>query len=131
MRHVIRFLLVFTVVGAVACGGGNTGGPVVRDLTEIEQELVQSSNSFGFKLLSEVVGQSDGGNVFISPLSVSIALGMTYNGTAGTTEEGMRATLEFGNLTREEINQGYKDLIEMLCNMDPKDSRSCSPSSTS
>jgi len=119
MKYGMRFLLVFVVVTAVACGGGNTQGPVVRDLSEIEQSLVQSSNRFGFKLLSEVVGQSDGGNVFISPLSVSIALGMTYNGTAGTTEEGMRACLEFGELTREEINQGYKDLIELLCNMDP------------
>ena len=120
MRCVMRFLLVVIVVSAVACGGGNPEGPNVRDLTETEQELVQSSNRFGFKLLSEVVGQSDGGNVFISPLSVSIALGMTYNGTAGTTEEGMRACLEFGDLTREEINQGYKDLIELLCNMDPR-----------
>jgi len=120
MKNVMRFVLVFVVVGVVACGGGNTNNPVVRDLTETEQKLVESSNRFGFKLLSEVVGQSDGGNVFISPLSVSLALGMTYNGTAGTTEEGMRATLEFGDLTREEINQGYRDLIEMLCNLDPK-----------
>jgi len=119
MKYGMRFLLVIVVVTSVACGGSNTQGPNVRDLTEIEQSLVQSSNSFGFKLLSEVVGQSDGGNVFISPLSVSIALGMTYNGTAGTTEEGMRACLEFGDLNREEINQGYQDLIELLCNMDP------------
>jgi serine protease inhibitor len=118
MKSVVRFLLVVAAVTAVACGG-STSNPVVRDLTEIEQSLVQSSNRFGFKLLSEVVGQSDGGNVFISPLSVSIALGMTYNGAGGTTEEGMRACLEFGELSREEINQGYKDLIELLCNMDP------------
>jgi serpin B len=120
MKSVVRFLLVVVAITAIACGGSNPPGPNIRDLTEIEQDLVQSSNRFGFKLLSEVVAQSDGGNVFISPLSVSIALGMTYNGTAGTTEEGMRATLEFGGLTREEINQGYKDLIELLCNMDPK-----------
>jgi serine protease inhibitor len=119
MKNVIRFLLVVAAISAVGCGG-NTSNPVVRDLTETEQKLVQSSNRFGFKLLSEVVGQSDGGNVFISPLSVSIALGMTYNGAGGTTEEGMRATLEFGELSREEINQGYKDLIELLCGMDPK-----------
>jgi len=112
--------LILLVVVLFVSGCSTEPGPNVRDLTEIEQSLVQSSNRFGFKLLSEVVGQSDGGNVFISPLSVSIALGMTYNGTAGTTEEGMRACLEFGELTREEINQGYQDLIELLCNMDPR-----------
>ena len=120
MKNVFRFVLVIVILAAVACGGSNTNGPVIRDLTEVEQDLVQSSNVFGFKLLAEVVGESDGGNVFISPLSVSYALGMTYNGAAGSTEEGMRETLQFGDLTREEINQGYKDLMEMLCNLDPK-----------
>ena len=59
MKYGMRFLLVLVVISAVACGE-NTPGPNVRDLTEIEQSLVQSSNRFGFKLLSEVVGQSDG-----------------------------------------------------------------------
>jgi hypothetical protein len=36
-------------------------------------------NQFGFSLFKEVLAESDGGNVFISPLSVSMALGMTYN----------------------------------------------------
>jgi serine protease inhibitor len=86
MKNVMRFLLVFTVVFAVACGGGKTNDPVIRDLTQTEQKLVESSNLFGFNLMKEVVAQSDGGNVFISPLSVSFALGMTYNGARGTTE---------------------------------------------
>jgi serine protease inhibitor len=120
MKNVMRFLLVFTVVFAVACGGGKTNDPVIRDLTQTEQKLVESSNLFGFNLMKEVVAQSDGGNVFISPLSVSFALGMTYNGARGTTEEGMRAALEYGDLTVEEINQSYRDLIDMLCGLDPK-----------
>ena len=89
-----------------------------RELTGNEQKLVTASNDFGLSLMKEVVAQSDGGNVFISPLSVSFALGMTYNGARGTTEEGMRLALEYGALTTEEINESYRDLIELLCGLD-------------
>ncbi len=119
MKNVMRFTLVFALVFA-ACGGGDTNDPVIRDLNETEQKLVESSNLFGFSLMKEVVAQSDGGNVFISPLSVSFALGMTYNGARGTTEEGMRVALQYGDLTAEEINQSYRDLIDILTALDPK-----------
>ncbi|MDZ7292633.1 MAG: serpin family protein, partial [candidate division KSB1 bacterium] len=59
-------------------------------------------------------------NVFISPLSVAMALGMTYNGANGSTEAAMRATLEFGDLSSQEINASYKSLIELLSQIDPK-----------
>ena len=119
MKNLMRLFLVFAVVFA-ACSGDNDGPRIVRDLTEVEQKLVQSANLFGFNLMQEVVAQSNGGNVFISPLSVSFALGMTYNGARTTTEEGMRAALEYGDLTVGEINQGYRDLIDLLTGLDPK-----------
>jgi serpin B len=116
MKRTIGMLLVAVLFAAC---GGTQQGPNVRDLTAQEQSLAKSSNTFGFKLLSEVVAQSDGGNVFISPLSVSLALGMTYNGAAGSTEQGMRDTLSFGDLTVDEINEGYRGLIDLLTEMDP------------
>ena len=59
-------------------------------------------------------------NVFISPLSVSLALGMTMNGANGETYNEMRTTLQFSNLTNEEINNSYKTLIQTLYNSDLK-----------
>jgi serpin B len=47
-----------------------------------------------------------------------MALGMTYNGANESTEEAMRNTLEFGDLSLEEINQSYKSLIESLRELD-------------
>jgi serpin B len=95
-------------------------GPNVRDLTVAEQNLVESANRFGFELFSEVISQSDGGNVFISPLSVSLALGMTANGARNDTEAAMRTTLGYSGLTAAEINEGYRGLIDYLVNLDPK-----------
>jgi serpin B len=93
---------------------------VMRELTVAEKRLVETDNKFGFKLFREIVRQEQNKNVFISPLSVSMALGMTYNGANGSTETAMRQTLEFGDMTLEEINSSYKSLIELLSQLDPK-----------
>ncbi|GAI83744.1 unnamed protein product, partial [marine sediment metagenome] len=72
------------------------------------------------KLFREVVRQEADKNIFISPLSVSMALGMTANGAADSTLAAMRATLKLGDLTEEESNAAYRSLIELLTGADPE-----------
>ncbi len=91
-----------------------------RDLTPEEIELAQSSDRFGLKLFREVVRQQPDSNIFISPLSVSMALGMTANGAAEATLDSMRATLELASLTEAESNAAYQSLIELLTGADPQ-----------
>lgn len=91
-----------------------------RELTTLERELVSSDNRFGLKLFREIMKTETDKNAFISPLSVSMALGMTLNGADGETKEAMEETLELAGLTTEEINQSYKSLIELLTNLDPQ-----------
>lgn len=91
-----------------------------RALTPEEQSLVQSDNTFGFKLFGEIVRQERDKNIFISPLSVAMALGMTLNGANGDTLDAMRTTLELSGLTEEETNESFKSLLELLRNLDPK-----------
>ena len=84
-------------------------------------ELLASDNLFGLELFQEVMqGAKDDENVMISPLSVALALGMTYNGSASTTREAMEATLKLQGLTEDEINDGYKSIIDQLLDLDPK-----------
>jgi len=92
----------------------------VRQLTPLEKQVVESDNAFGLKLFKELIKAEPDKNVFISPLSVAMALGMTYNGAAGSTEEAMRNTLEFGNMSFQEINESFQSLIELLTQLDPK-----------
>ena len=47
-----------------------------------------------------------------------MALGMTLNGANGDTYDAMKSTLELSGLTEDEINQSYKDLIDLLTNLD-------------
>ena len=92
----------------------------VPDLAAVEKTLVQSDNEFGLKLFKEIVREEKDKNVFISPLSVSMALGMTYNGANGETQEAMQKTLGLNGLSIEEVNQCYQHLIESLTSLDLK-----------
>src|SRR5437667_9173289 len=55
----------------------------------VDSRLVSANTRFGFKLYPEVLKQSAGKNVFISPASVGLALAMTYNGAVGETKQAM------------------------------------------
>jgi serpin B len=108
---------------AAACGG--TGFEPIdelpRALTTAESQLVDADNRFAFKLFREVNAEEDAAaNVFISPLSVGMALGMAYNGAAGATRDAMQATLELGGLTLQDVNESYQSLIQLLRDLDPR-----------
>lgn len=91
-----------------------------RALTTAESKTVNSYNAFGIKIFKEINKTEETKSVFISPLSISMVLGMALNGAAETTYDSMRATLELYGLTEREINESYKNLIELLTQIDPK-----------
>ena len=120
MKKIITFLiLVFSFI-VLNCDYHTTSPEEnnMREFTALEKELSNSGNRFGCKLFKEIVRTQPDTNLFISPLSVSMALGMTYNGAANTTEEAMRNTLEFGNMSVQEINETFLSLMELLKNLD-------------
>jgi serpin B len=89
------------------------------DLTAAEKTLIESDNRFGIKLFQTINEAQGETNMFISPLSVAMALGMTLNGADGETRQAMEQTLELSGLTFEEINASYRRLIDLLVALDP------------
>jgi serine protease inhibitor len=89
-----------------------------RALSMNEELLIEAGNDFAFRLLDQAYGEAPDSNLFLAPLSASMALGMTMNGAAGETFDEMRSTLGFGSLALDQINEGYRDLIELLLNLD-------------
>ncbi|MGH7599250.1 MAG: serpin family protein [bacterium] len=122
MFKTLHLLLLGIGMLLVSCAEHVVSPParLVRELTVAEKRLVETDNKFGFKLFREIDRREQNKNVFVSPLSVSMALGMTYNGAHGSTEAAMRTTLELGDMTLQEINASYKSLIELLSQLDPK-----------
>ena len=86
----------------------------------IDDSVVTANTQFGFKLFDEIRKTEQDKNIFISPLSVSLALAMTLNGAAGETEQAMTNTLQLQGLDSEAINVGYAGLRQTLLTSDPK-----------
>jgi serine protease inhibitor len=63
--------------------------------------------------------EAAGGNIFISPFSISTALAMTANGAVGQTLADMNTTLKFSGLDMDSINASYKTLLKTLPLLDP------------
>lgn len=89
-------------------------------LNKKSAEIIKADNAFGFELFKEVCQLNGGKNLMISPLSVSYALGMTYNGANGSTLQAFNDVLHFGDLSQEDVNESYKDLMDQLLNLDEK-----------
>lgn len=109
-----------------ACGEGPTAPAPPAPITELpralspaERTVVDATGAFAFDLARELAAEEPGKNLFISPLSASLALAMTMNGADGTTAQGMRTALRLEGLTEAEINTAFQALLELLDGLDP------------
>jgi serine protease inhibitor len=131
MRHLRtrhRILLAGATASAAlalsvaSCGDGPVAPEPItelpRDLTAAEHAVVQASNNFAVSLLNQVHRAAPDSTVFLSPLSASMALGMTMNGAAGGTLDQMREMLGFGSLSMNDVDASYRGLLDVLGSLD-------------
>jgi serpin B len=119
-----RLFLILAATATVACSREPGLGPIThlpRDLTAGEQRLVAANNRFAFAFLGALTRrQPADDNVFVSPVSIAMALGMTANGAAGATRDSMLAALQLGGLSMTDVNAGYRGVIDLLRGLDPR-----------
>lgn len=85
----------------------------------VGENLTSANLRFAIKSFQKLVDlEPSNSNIFFSPLSLSIALAMTYNGAQGQTYEAMRNTLEFQDMELLEVNRQFSNLIQSLENCD-------------
>jgi serpin B len=77
-------------------------------------QLVAAQNGFGFRLLKHLTAQNPSDDTFFSPTSVAIALGMAYDGAAGSTRAAMARTLGLVGMTPAQVRSRAPGLLEML-----------------
>ena len=83
-------------------------------LTEQEKPLIDATNRFAFGLYEQLTASGEDRNVFVSPLSIAIALSMTNNGANGDTREAISRTLQQRELSVVEVNRSYQAILQAL-----------------
>lgn len=113
-------LLLLLIMSVTSCQKQDPAPDGLLNLPEKSAQLIEADNRFGLELFRKVAmeaGPND--NTMISPLSVALALGMTYNGASGDTRTEMEKTLQVHGLTKEQINNASRALLAALKDSDP------------
>ncbi|MDO8735452.1 MAG: serpin family protein [Elusimicrobiota bacterium] len=104
-RFFCCFLLLFLFFQSVYSEPDNFENP----------RITEANTKFGIKLFKKLIEEHKNGNVFISPISIAMALEMVCNGANGETKQAMEKTLELQGLSLQEINKfnyGLKNQLE-------------------
>jgi serine protease inhibitor len=120
MKTIILLPLAFMLTSISSCEKNELEPDENKIITldEKSAQLVGADNAFGIELFQTIRAESDEENLMISPLSVSVALAMAYNGADGETKIEMEEVLKLKGLTKEQINTSYKMLIKALQSLD-------------
>ena len=110
------------LVLAVSCRNTNvtpTPGTPTGDL-RVSAPFAQQTTQFAFDLAKRVTAkEGPNKNVFVSPLSLHMALGMILNGANAQTAQEIQKTLNLDAQTLAEANQTYQNLMANLPVTDP------------
>ena len=113
-RYIFHYILALLLIpGGFACTQHNFDDPEF-DYNLKSAKVIETNNDFGLELFKKVVEAEGNSNVMISPASVSIALGMAYNGAETATRDAFEEVLNYEGLTREEVNEITRELIHVL-----------------
>jgi serpin B len=121
-----RNSFIFLLLLAFACSSPaneNNSGELgeVPTLTDIPTSFTSETTDFAFNLLKTAnKSEPSGDNMFISPLSVHIALGMLLNGADGTTAQEINKILEINGMEIQQANRFYASLLSNLPKADDK-----------
>jgi serpin B len=131
MNKIYLMIGAVTAMMVVACSSESTEPatpqeeePTVVLTQEIETRAIEQVNNFSYNLFAAInndLSSLDEKNIFISPLSVSMALSMTANGASGETREEIIKALGYDGVTTiDGINQVNAKLLATLPSVDPE-----------
>ena len=121
MKIIFAFVFIFVLLASCT---DSSNYPPVADAKPIalkasQQRRIAQDNEFAFELFRKTLAHTNENNLMVSPLSVSMALGMTRNGAVGETLAGIEQTLFLSGLSDADINHYYKTMQTTLPTLDP------------
>ena len=110
-------LLVAALLMAVVVSAQENQPKQIK-LTEEEQQMVQSNNDFAFRLFRQARTND---SQILSPLSITVDLGMLNNGADGITREEIKAVLAGNDASSADvINSFCRKLLNETATLDEK-----------
>ena len=110
-------LLVAALLMAVVVSAQENQPKQIK-LTEEEQQMVQSNNDFAFRLFRQARTND---SQILSPLSITVDLGMLNNGADGITREEINAVLAGSDVSSADvINSFCRKLLNETATLDEK-----------
>ena len=117
-------LVLIGCVSVISCSKPNEPEPDVLKNIDLPQNglaVAGAGNQFAFDFFHNALKDDPAQtNKLISPLSIYLALAMTYNGANNATRDSMKQALRLENISIEDLNNTCKALIEQLPGADNK-----------
>ena len=98
-----KIIIIFAALAALLCS--------CCAQRKAQSKTAAPASDYAFGLFDRVAGQE---NVFVSPLSLSMALAMAASGAEGETYDQMVATLGLGGMDRKALYEYYEKLTGTL-----------------
>lgn len=122
-KQLITLLTVTAAALLLAVGCRKNAGTITPTSSglRVSTPFANQTTNFAFDLFNRVnaiTGRDK--NVFVSPLSLHIALGMILNGANGQTQQEIQKALKLDAQTVSEANQTWQNMMENLPALDSK-----------
>jgi serine protease inhibitor len=114
-------VLLIAILGIWSC---DTSSPephkssASREITAQEKILINQSNQLLFKYFQVIEKETPGQNIFFSPISIGMTLGMMNNCAAGATKSQLQNAFGFSGFSDAEINKSFSELNLFLQSLD-------------
>lgn len=120
MKKPITLICLSALLSFTTMNCSEKVNPAIAEV-KVPAEFSDKTTSFAFDFWKELnVNEDKNKSYFASPLSLHIALGMLLNGSDGKTKSEIQQVLKTNELSDEEINKIYKELVTALPKVDSK-----------
>jgi serine protease inhibitor len=124
MKQLLSLILCIGMLAFTGCGNTGDGKPTEQALPyetgKIGTNVVERNTQFAFTIFKQLNEEDKGKSIFISPLSISTALSMAYQGAGTTTKDAMAKALGYQGMDIGEVNKSYQNLLRYLRQADSK-----------
>jgi serpin B len=124
IRHIWNYLSVAGLALLLACDKDQpepgARSEVLPQVTPMQQELVAINNNMAYRLLQALSNEDRQGNIFFSPLSIGMSLGMLYNATSGEAKAEIDQALGNEIFSQNDLNKAYSEILHLLHVVDEK-----------